>query len=113
MIYIFTVNNVNYYSYSDPFQVPTLSLRRVTNLLVQYQVSTNDNVANAIITGYQVMRYGVPMIGEYANAGRTVTIRPAVPGAQYRITAWAVDGSSGRRSARPAIEYVTPGGASE
>ena len=56
------------------------------------------------------------MIGEYVNAGtgRIVTISPAVPGAQYRITAWALTGAyNGSRSATPAVEYVTPGKASE
>ena len=53
------------------------------------------------------------MIGEYMNAGtmRTVTISPAVPGAQYRITAWAL--GNGRRSATPAVEYVAIREASE
>ena len=48
------------------------------------------------------------MIGEYDNAGRgrRDTISPAVPGAQYRITAWALD-SGTRRSATPAVEYNT------
>ena len=49
------------------------------------------------------------MIGEYVNAGRgrRVTISPAVPGAQYRIIAWTLAGRNGRRSARPAVEYIT------
>ena len=53
------------------------------------------------------------MIGEYANTGRgrRVTISPAVPGAQYRITAWAR--GDVRRSATPAMEYVITGEASE
>ena len=53
------------------------------------------------------------MIGEYVNTGRgrTVTISPAVPGAQYKITAWAL--GKGSRSATPAVEYVTTGEASE
>ena len=53
------------------------------------------------------------MIGEYVNTGRgrTVTISPAVPGAQYRITAWAL--GNGSRSALPAVENVTTGEASE
>ena len=48
------------------------------------------------------------MIGQYVNAGRgrTVTISPAVPGAQYRITAWALH-SNGSRSVTPAVEYAT------
>ena len=54
------------------------------------------------------------MIGEYVNAGegRTVTISPAVPGAQYRITAWALIGND-RRSATPAVVYATTGVTSE
>ena len=50
------------------------------------------------------------MIGEYVNTGtgRRVAISPAVPGAQYRITAWALIANyNGRRSARPAMEYAT------
>ena len=42
------------------------------------------------------------MIGEYVNTGRgrRVSISPAVPGAQYRITAWAlVNGSMSDKSA--------------
>ena len=56
------------------------------------------------------------MIGEYVNAhrGRRVTISPAVPGAQYRITAWALDGNyNGGRSATPAVGYATTEKASE
>ena len=47
------------------------------------------------------------MMGQYVNAqiGRTVTISPTVPGAQYRITAWAL--GDGRRSATPAVVDVT------
>ena len=53
------------------------------------------------------------MIGEYVNTGRgmNVTISPAVPGAQYRITAWVL--SNGSRSATPAVENVTTGEARE
>ena len=46
------------------------------------------------------------MIGQYVNTGRgsKVTISPAVPGAQYRITAWALgDG----RSAAPTVVDAT------
>ena len=54
------------------------------------------------------------MIGEYDNTGRErrVTISPAVPGAQYRITAWALD-SGTRRTATPAVENATTREASE
>ena len=48
------------------------------------------------------------MIGVYVDAGtgENITISPAVPGAQYRITAWALTGS-GNRSARPAVVHAT------
>ena len=84
---------------------------RVTNSAVEYRVQRNDDITNTVITGYEVIRFGVPMIGEYENAGkgRGVTISPAVPGAQYRITAWALLGNyNGRRSARPAVVYAIP-----
>ena len=47
------------------------------------------------------------MIGQYVNTGRgsEVTINPAVPGAQYRITAWAL--GDGRRSAAPTVVNAT------
>ena len=48
------------------------------------------------------------MIGQYVNTGREsrVTINPVVPGAQYRIIAWALgDG----RSATPAVVEATTG----
>ena len=89
---------------------------RATNSAVEYQVQRNDDITRAVITGHEVIRFGVPMIGEYVNAGTgrrsRVTISPAVPGAQYRITAWALIGND-RRSATPAVEYVTTGEASE
>ena len=81
---------------------------------MEYQVQRNDGITNApLITGYEVTRFGVPMIGQYVNTGRgrRVTISPAVPGAQYRITAWAL-GDHGR-SATPALVDVTTGEASE
>ena len=53
------------------------------------------------------------MIGQYVNANerRRVTISPAVPGAQYRITAWVL--GDGRRSATPAVVDVTTGEAGQ
>ena len=82
---------------------------RVTNSTVEYR-----NDGNPLITGYEVIRFGVPMIGQYVNTGRgrRVTISPAVPGAQYRITALAFS-SNGRRSAIPAVVDVTTGEASK
>ena len=99
---------------SDPLSVPSLMVDRISDSAVEYQVQRNDDTTNALIAGYEVIRFGVPMIGEYDNAGRgrRVTISPAVPGAQYRITAWALTGG-GRRSARPAVEHATTGEASE
>ena len=95
---------------SDPLSVPNLAIARVTNSTVEYKVQRIHDRANALITGYEVIRFGVPMIGEYVNTGRgrRVTISPAVPGAQYRITAWALHGNyNGGRSATPAVGYAT------
>ena len=95
----------------------------VTNLAMTYQVQhgfanawqvASDGITNdPLITGYEVTRFGVTMIGLYVNTGRgrRVTISPAVPGAQYRITAWAL--GDGRRSATPAVVDATTGEASE
>ena len=93
-------------SSSDPLRVPSLKVARVANSAVEYQVQRRDDITDTVITGYEVTRFGVPMIGQYVNTGRgrRVTISPAVPGAQYRITAWALGG--GRRSATPA-KYPT------
>ena len=97
------------WSSSDPLSVPSLLVNRVTKSAVEYQVKTNDDTTDAVITGYEVTRFGVPMIGNYDNAHtRRVTISPAVPGAQYRITAWALTGSyDGRRSVTPALVDAT------
>ena len=88
---------------------------RVTNSAVNYQVKRNNAVTNAVITGYEVIWFGVPMIGQYVNTGggRRVTISPAVPGAQYRIVAWALRTGIGRRSAIPAVKSATSGEAGE
>ena len=85
----------------------------VTYSAVEYRVQRNDVVTDAVITGYEVTRFGVPMIGQYINTyrGRTVTIRPAVPDAKYRITVWALGG--GRRSTTPAVVDATTGEAGE
>ena len=81
---------------------------KVTNSAVQYQVQRNDDLTNApLIAGYEVTRYGVPMIGQYQNRRGRVKISSAVPGAQYRITAWAL--GDGRRSATPAVVDATTG----
>ena len=75
-------------------------------------MNRSDTNTTRVITGYEVFRFGVPMIGEYVNrfTGKTATISPVVPGAQYRFTAWALDNGD-RRSATPAVESVTTGGA--
>ena len=98
--------------HSGPLSVPKLTVNTFSTDGM-YQVERNDTETTRVITGYEVIRFGVPMIGEYVNTGRgrRVTISPAVPGAQYRITAWALDSS--RRSATPAVEYVTTREASE
>ena len=91
-------------------------LNRVTNAAVDYRTLRNDDITNALITGYEVIRFGVPMIGQYVNSGkgRKVTISPVVPGAQYRITAWALhDDYNGTRSTTPTVAQATTGIASE
>ena len=72
-----------------------------------FEVQRSDDVTTRVITGLRVIRFGVPMIGGYANrgTGRTFTITGVVPGVQYRITAWAL--GDGRRSATPAVVDVT------
>ena len=77
-------------------------------------MDSSDTATTRVITGYEVFRFGVPMIGEYYNVGtrKTVTISPVVPGVQYRITAWALD-SGTRRSATPAVKSTSTRGASE
>ena len=99
----------SYYDHisSDPLSDPSLIVDRHTYLAVEYQVRRNDGTTDALIAGYEVIRFGVPMIGQNENTGRgsRVTISPAIPGAQYRITAWAL--GAGRRSAIPAVEHVT------
>ena len=99
---------------SDPLSVPILTVNAVTSTGVEYRVEMSDTATTRVITGYDVFRFGVPMLGEYDHAGtrRTVTISPVVPGAQYRITAWALDDGT-RRSATPAVQSVTTGGTSE
>ena len=78
----------------------------MTSSLVEYETTAHGS-ATRVIAGYEVTRFGVPMIGQYVNTGRgsRVTISPAVPGAQYRITAWVL--GDGRRSATPAVLNVT------
>ena len=80
----------------------------MTSSQVEYETTAHCN-ATRVIAGYEVIRFGVPMIGEYVNTGRgrRVTISPAVPGAQYRITAWAL--GDGNRSATPTVVVATTG----
>ena len=87
---------------------PGVTVTSVTSSQVVYETTAHGS-ATRVIAGYEVIRFGVPMIGEYENTGRgrRVTISPAVPGAQYRITAWALGG--GNRSATPAVVYATTG----
>ena len=79
---------------------------------MEYETTAHGN-ATRVIAGYEVTRFGVPMIGQYVNTGRgsRVTISPAVPGAQYRITAWAL--GDGLRSETPAVVNVTTGEAGQ
>ena len=96
------------FCYSDPLRLLRLNVR-ARNSAVEYQVERRDGVMSRLIAGYVVFRFGVPMIEEYdiERNRRTVTISPAVPGAQHRITAWSI-GSRGR-SERPEVAYATTG----
>ena len=88
---------------------------KATKATVECKLQINDSISvDAPITGYEVIHFGVPMIGQYVNTGggRRVTISPAVPGARYRITLWALHGD-GRRSATPAVVDATAGEAGE
>ena len=89
-----------------PVPAPGVTVPSVTSAQVEYETTAHVN-ATRVIAGYEVTRFGVPMIGQYVNTGRgsKVTISPAVPGAQYRITAWAL--GDGRRSATPAVVDAT------
>ena len=96
----------------DSAPPPGVTVTDVTSSQVVYETTAHGSETR-VITGYEVFRFGVPMIGEYVNTGRgrRVTISPAVPGAQYRITAWAL--GNGSRSASPVVESVSTGEASE
>ena len=92
---------------SDAINTPSLFKNSVTNSTLIYDIMRNNVVTGTLIVGYEVTRFGVPMIRQYVNTGgeRRATISPAVPGAQYRITAWALGES--RRSATPAVVDAT------
>ena len=89
-----------------PVSTPGVTLSRVTSSQVGYETTAHGS-ATRVIAGYEVTRFEVPMLGQYVNTGRgsRVAIGLAVPGAQYRITAWAL--GDGRRSATPAVVDAT------
>ena len=92
-----------------PHSVPPpagVTVPHVTSSQVEYETTAHGSVTR-VIAGYEVTRFGVPMIGQYVNTGRgsRVIISPAVPGVQYRITAWAL--GDGRRSATPTVVDAT------
>ena len=89
-----------------PVTAPRVTVPRVSSSQVEYETTAHGS-ATRVIAGYEVTRFGVPMIGQYVNTGRgrRVTISPAVPGAQYRIIAWAL--GDGKRSATPAVVNAT------
>ena len=98
--------------HSGPLNVPRLTVN-TSRGTVEYRVEGRDAATTRVLTGYDMFRFGVQMMGRYAylDTGRTFTTGPAVPGAQYRITAWAL--TNGRRSAKPAVEGATMGELSE
>ena len=85
---------------------PGVTVTSVTSSHVVYETTAHDS-ATRVIAGYEVIRFGVPMIGEYENTGRgrRVTISLAVPGAQYRITAGELNCTV---HSRPAIVHRSP-----
>ena len=89
-----------------PVSAPGVTVSRVTSSQVEYETTAHGS-ATRVIAGYEVTQFGVPMLGQYVNTGRgsKVTISPVIPGAQYRITAWAF--GDGRRSATPAVVDAT------
>jgi len=95
-----------------PVSPPEVTITGVTSSQVEYETTGHGN-ATRVIAGYEVTRFGVTMIGQYVNTGRgsRVTISPAVPGAQYRITAWAL--GDGRRSATATVVDATTGEAGQ
>ena len=98
--------------FPDTVLPPGITVTNVTSSRVVYKTTANSS-ATGVIAGYEVTRFGVPMIGKYVNTGRgrRVTISPAVPGAQYRITAWEL--CNGTRSDTPAIVTAIAREASE
>ena len=102
----------NYVHHNSPFPhtvpPPGVTVTTVTSSQVVYETTAHSN-ATRVIAGYEVTRFGVPMIGEYVNTGRgrRVTISPAVPGAQYRITAGEL--GDGTRSDTTEVVNVTTG----
>ena len=94
-----------------PVTAPGVTITRVTSSQVEYETTAHGS-ATRVIAGYEVTHFGVSMIVQYVNTGRgrRVTISPVVPGAQYRITAWAL--GDGRRSATPTVVDATTGEAS-
>ena len=91
---------------SHAVPTPEVTVPCVTSSQVDYETTAHGS-ATRVIAGYEVIRFGVPMIVRYVNTGRgrRVTISPAVPGAQYRITAWAL--GDDRRSPTPAVVDAT------
>ena len=98
--------------HSGPLNVSRLTVN-ASRGTVKYRVERHDNATTRVITGYDMFRFGVQMIGRYVNlgTGRSFTTGHAVPGAKYRITAWAL--GNGRRSTKPVVEGVTMGESSE
>ena len=89
----------------DPLNPPNFTVMcTISTSRVMCSIDSMNMEMRPLIVGYEVIRFGVPMIGEYTSKGGTVTICSAVPGAQYRIIAWALGNDN--RSATPAVESV-------
>ena len=117
LVKIITIKLFVFLFYTAPIGAPELMVGNVTNSAVEFQVQSRDDMTDALISGYEVIRFGVPMIGTaYYNSGRVMgleRISPAVPGAQYRITAWALDTGGVTRSLESKVKSATTGEAGE
>ena len=81
-----------------------------TDTRITVNIGTIPSGIVRVIIGYHRLDLGVPVVGEHGNNYRrsSRTFSSLVPGAKYRITAWALSGGDDRRrSQSPAVREVT------
>ena len=64
-----------------PVPAPGVTVPRVTSSLVECETTAHGS-ATRVIAGYEVTRFGVPMIGQYVNTGRGGELQSAL---QYQV----------------------------